>query len=97
MSFEVRVTAEFSDWLAGLKDGRAQEAIAARLARVQLGNFGDHKSEGEGVSALRIHQGPGYRAYYTIRGGIVIFMLLGGTKRTQDRDIKRARQIAKEL
>ena len=97
MQFDVRVTAEFSDWLAGLKDGRTQEAIAARLARVQLGNFGDRKTEGDVVSALRIHHGPGYRAYYTIRGGVVIFMLVGGTKRTQDRDIKRARQIAKEL
>jgi putative addiction module killer protein len=97
MEYEVRVTAEFSEWLAGLKDHVAREAIAARIARVQIGGFGDHKSEGEGVSALRIHYGPGYRAYYTIRGRVMVFMLIGGTKRTQDKDIVRARQIAKEI
>ena len=97
MQFEVRVTAEFAEWLAGLKDARAQEAVAARLARVQLGNFGDHKTEGDGISALRVHYGPGYRAYYTIRGNVVVFVLVGGTKRSQDKDIKRARQIAKQL
>ena len=97
MQFKVRVTAEFAEWLTGLKDTRAQEAVAARLARVQLGNFGDHKTEGDGVSALRIHYGAGFRAYYTIRGSVVVFMLVGGTKRSQDKDIKRARQIAKQL
>jgi putative addiction module killer protein len=57
MEFEVRVTAEFSQWLADLKDQLAQEAIAKRIARVQVGIFGDHKSEGEGISALRITLG----------------------------------------
>jgi putative addiction module killer protein len=97
MEYEVRVTAEFSEWLAELKDHRAREAIATRIARVQIGGFGDYKTEGDGVSALRIHHGPGYRAYYTMRGRIIVFMLIGGTKRTQDKDIARARQMAKEI
>jgi putative addiction module killer protein len=97
MQHEVRVTTEFSDWLNGLKDGLAREAIVKRLARVQIGNFGDHKTEGDGISALRVHHGPGYRAYYTVRGRVVVFMLIGGTKRTQDKDIARARQMAKEI
>jgi putative addiction module killer protein len=80
-----------------LRDKRVQEAIAERLIRARRGNFGDHKSEGGGVSALRIHQGAGFRAYYTIRERTIIFMLVGGTKRTQDKDIDRARRIAKDI
>ena len=97
MEYEVRVTAEFSRWLTELKDRVAQEAIVARLARVAIGGFGDHKNEGDGISALRIHYGPGYRAYYTVRGRLVVFMLVGGTKRNQDKDIARARKLAKEI
>jgi putative addiction module killer protein len=97
MLYEVRVTAEFAEWLDELKDEIAQEAIAARLERIAMGSFGDHKTEGGGISALRINHGPGYRAYYTIRGRVVVFVLVGGTKRNQDKDIARARKLAKEI
>ena len=97
MQYEIRVTAEFAQWLDDLNDEIAKEAIAARLERVSMGNFGDHKTEGGGISALRIKHGPGYRAYYAIRGRVVVFMLVGGTKRNQDKDIARARRLAKEL
>lgn len=97
MQYEVRVTAEFSRWLDDLKDALAKEAIAARLERVALGSFGDHKTEGGGISVLRFKHGPGYRAYYTIRGRVVVFVLVGGSKRNQDKDIARARRLAKEI
>lgn len=97
MDFEVRLTAEFSEWLDELNDRIALDAISARLARMQIGGFGDHASVGGGVSELRIHYGPGFRAYYTVRGRVIVVMLMGGTKRTQDRDIERAKRIAKEV
>jgi len=97
MEFEVQLLPEFAAWLDGMKDKIAQEAIAERLIRARRGNFGDHKTEGGGVSALRIHHGSGFRAYYTIRERTIIFMLVGGTKRTQDKDIARARRIAKDI
>lgn len=97
MEYEVRLTEEFSNWLDGLKDGLAREAIATRLIRAGRGNFGDHKSVGDGVSELRLQIGPGYRAYYTIRGQQIVFMLVGGTKRTQDKDIVRAKRMATEI
>lgn len=97
MRYRVEFSAEFKAWLNGLNDLTAKEAISRRIVRVEIGNFGDHTSVGDGVSELRIHVGQGYRAYYTIRGRIVVFMLLGGTKRTQDRDIVRAKQMAREI
>jgi putative addiction module killer protein len=63
---------------------------------MQAGNHGDVKSVGEGVSEARIHYGAGYRLYFIQRGEIVIVMLAGGDKRTQNRDIKHARELAKE-
>ena len=97
MDYEIRLTEEFSAWLDGLKDSLAREAIAARLIRARRGNLGDHKSVGGGVSELRLRIGPGYRAYYTIRGRQIVFMLVGGTKRTQDKDIVRAKHMAQEI
>jgi len=97
MDYEVRLTAEFADWLDALDDEIAKAAVAERLIRVRRGLFGDHASVGDRVSELRIHYGPGYRAYYTIRERVVVFMLVGGSKRTQKRDIRRAREIAAEL
>ncbi len=97
MQYRVELTAEFMAWLNGLNDLGAKKAISRRIVRVEIGNFGDHASVGDGVSELRIHVGPGYRAYYTIRGRVVVFMLLAGTKRTQDRDIIRAKQTAREI
>jgi putative addiction module killer protein len=97
MEYEIRLLPEFEEWLDGLKDRLAQEAVAERLIRASRGNFGDHKTVNDGVSELRIRYGGGYRAYYTIRGRTILFMLVGGTKRTQDRDIARAKRLAKLL
>ena len=71
--------------------------IIKRIRNAEAGNFGDCEPVGESVSELRIHYGPGYRAYFTRRGNLVYFLLLGGDKSTQKRDIKRAQTMARTL
>ncbi len=88
---------EFDAWLGGLKDRTARALIARRIELAGLGNFGDCEAVGEGVSEMRIHFGPGYRAYFTRRGTVVYLLLLGGDKSTQKRDIKRAKEMARAL
>ena len=87
----------FEEWLDDLKDKRAVARILARLARVRQGNLGDCKPVGEGVSELRVDYGPGYRVYFGQHGRTLVVLLCGGDKRTQDRDIRRARQFWREF
>ncbi|GAB4113787.1 MAG: type II toxin-antitoxin system RelE/ParE family toxin [Wenzhouxiangellaceae bacterium] len=94
---EVRKTKVFADWLDGLRDARAKARILIRLRRLSLGNFGDWKSIGSGVSELRVDYGPGYRIYLTRQENSVVILLAGGTKKSQSRDIKRAISLAQEL
>ena len=94
---EVRQTVEFKDWLTSLKDRMAVTAIAARLERLAYGLKGDVKPVGDGVSELRVHVGPGYRIYFVQRGQVLIVVLSGGEKRSQDRDIARAKVLARNL
>lgn len=70
--------------------------IPARVQRLAFGNLGDVRRVGEGVSELRIHYGPGYRVYYVQRGAVLVFLLCGGDKHTQQRDIEAAKRLAKE-
>ena len=88
--FEVRRTTSFIEWLAELRDRAARARIAKRIDRIALGNIGDAKSVGGGVSELRFAFGPGYRVYFTMRGGVVVILLCGGDKGSQSRDIERA-------
>jgi putative addiction module killer protein len=78
-------------------DRRARPRITARIRRLSLGNPGDVKPVGSGVSEMRIDYGPGYRVYFTRRGDVVVILICGGDKRTQDRDIARALALAREL
>jgi putative addiction module killer protein len=94
---EIRQTEEFERWLARLKDAVARAKILVRLRRLAFGNPGDVKPVGGGVSELRIDYGPGYRVYFTQRGSVILLVLCGGDKRTQQRDIKRAIAIIDEL
>jgi putative addiction module killer protein len=94
---EVRETRTFSDFLSGLRDARAKAEIARRVRRLALGNAGDVKPVGEGVSELRIHYGPGYRVYYVQRGTVLIILLCGGDKSSQAKDIATATSLAKEI
>ena len=81
----------FVEWLQGLKDRQARTRIEARIARVAVGNFGDTGPVGEGVLELRIDWGPGYRVYFARLGQVVVLLLCGGDKRTQQKDIDRAK------
>ncbi len=97
MEYELEKTDEFDRWLKKLRDRKAVLAIAARLDRARLGNFGDVESVGGGVSEMRIFLGPGYRLYYTTRASKIILLLCGGDKSTQKKDIKKARDLAQEI
>nr|WP_281410086.1 type II toxin-antitoxin system RelE/ParE family toxin [Phyllobacterium myrsinacearum] len=94
MKWLIEKTDTFLDWFDGLRDQRARARIAKRLDRLIEGNPGDVKAVGDGVSELRIDYGPGYRIYYIERKSILIILLCGGDKSTQDRDIKRAQTMA---
>lgn len=94
---EVRETDEFSKWLRKLGDRQAKARIHVRIDRLRLGLPGDAKGVGQGVSELRIDYGPGYRVYYTQRGDVLVFLLIGGDKRTQQQDIEAAIELAKGL
>lgn len=93
---DVRQTPAFAQWLDGLRDHAAVARINVRIRRLSLGNPGDVRSVGAGVSELRIDYGPGYRVYFVHRGPETIVLLCGGDKSAQDRDIGRAKELAKE-
>ena len=95
--FTVQLTDNFADWLYGLKDRDARSRILVRIKRFEQGNLGDVKAVGEGLSEARLTYGPGYRFYYIQRGGEIVILLCGGTKRSQPNDIARAKVLAKEF
>jgi len=97
MKYEIRTTKLFDDWVKNLKDRQAALSIAKCLDRVLKGNLGDVASLGDGVSEMRIFIGSGYRLYYTLRGNELIILLCGGDKSTQQRDIQKAKDLAKNL
>jgi putative addiction module killer protein len=93
---ELKQTETFRRWRTKLRDQRARALIAYRLDRLAFGNAGDVRPVGEGVSELRIDYGPGYRVYFQQRGNTIAVLLCGGDKRTQDRDIEKAKRLARE-
>ena len=94
---EIRETADFLAWFDALRDARARARITARLLRAAMGNLGDVKPVGEGVSEMRIDVGAGYRVYFVRCGPTLVVLLCGGDKSSQDADIKRAKRLAKQL
>ncbi|MFP4306290.1 MAG: type II toxin-antitoxin system RelE/ParE family toxin [Desulfococcaceae bacterium] len=94
---EIRQTEAYSRWFQKLKDRQAKARIDIRIRRLSLGNPGDVKSVGQGISEVRIDYGPGYRVYFTRRGETVVILLAGGDKATQRRDIRKALELAKDL
>lgn len=97
MQTEVRKTEAYSNWFSELKDTQARAKVLARVSYLSLGNPGDCKPVGEGVSEMRIHYGPGYRVYFVKHGEVLYFLLGGGTKKSQKRDIEEAIALAREL
>jgi putative addiction module killer protein len=95
--FSIKPLPEFIDWLDGLTDVAVRSVVVARIKRLELGLMGDVEPVGDGVSELRVHLGAGWRVYFTQRGAQLIVLLVGGSKRTQKRDIKRAKALAARL
>ena len=88
---------EFDEWLTQIKDGLTRRRLVRRLERAEEGNLGDVKPVGEGVWEMREDFGPGWRMYYIRRGDVLIVMLGGGNKSTQQRDIERAIELSKTV
>jgi putative addiction module killer protein len=95
--YEIRVYADasgatpFTRWLERLRDRQAVARITARLDRLATGNFGDHRALGGGIYELRVDWGAGYRVYFARIGRVVLLLLCGGDKTSQQRDIERAK------
>lgn len=94
---EVRKTELFTKWFNGLKDRRARARIQVRIDRMEMGSFGDVAPVGEGVNELRIFYGPGYRVYFTRESYALVILLSGGDKSSQQSDIAKAKDLAKQL
>ena len=94
---EIRQTEAYEVWFGKLRDRRARARIDIRLRRLSLGNPGDVRAVGGGVSELRVDYGPGYRVYFVRQGAALVILLGGGTKGSQDRDIAAALAIARQL
>lgn len=94
---ELRETTRFSEWLAALKDRQARVRVQERLLWLRFGNPGQHRVLRGGVCELKIDYGPGYRVYYAQRDDVLVILLCGGDKRTQQADIRAATRMAKEV
>ena len=92
----VEQTEVFGKWLRKLRDATAKAKIFVRIDRLALGNPGDVRPVGDGVSEMRIDHGPGYRVYYKAKGGSYVLLLIGGDKSTQADDIETAKRLAKD-
>ena len=94
---KIRITNICQKWIDGLSDSRARYRILVRIQRLEEGNAGDCSPIGSGLSEMRIHYGTGYRVYFKTIGDEIIILLCGGDKSTQQKDIAKAKQIAKEM
>ncbi|MFN7899515.1 MAG: type II toxin-antitoxin system RelE/ParE family toxin [Synechococcaceae cyanobacterium] len=94
---EIRETSAYASWFAALRDRSARVRIDIRIRRLSLGNAGDIRPVGEGVSELRIRYGPGYRIYLKRQGDALVILLAGGDKSSQDHDIRLAKNLARNL
>ncbi|WP_233115879.1 type II toxin-antitoxin system RelE/ParE family toxin [Aggregatibacter actinomycetemcomitans] len=97
MMIQIKTTFLFDEWLKKLKNLRAKAKINARIKRLQFGNFGDLKSVNDDIFEMRIDKGQGYRVYLKNQNGILVILLCGGDKSTQEKDIKKAKQLAQEM
>jgi putative addiction module killer protein len=93
----VELTEIFDKWYKKLRDAQAKSAIDVRLVRMAKGNFGDCKSLGNSLYEIRIHCGAGYRLYFVNKSNKWILILCGGNKATQNKDIEKAKKLAREL
>ena len=94
---QIQKTEAYAKWFSGLRDRIARARIDVCIRRLSLGNVGDAKPVGDGVAELRVDHGPGYRIYFIRCGEVVIILLAGGDTSTQDKDIRKAKALAKDL
>jgi len=94
---EIRQTEGYARWFGALRDREARARVLVRIRRLSLGNPGDSRPVGEGVSEMRIDYGPGYRVYFKRHGEVVVILLAGGDKSTQQSDIEHAKRLARRL
>ena len=94
---EIRQTNVYARWFRRLRDRRARVRIDNRIRRLSLGNPGDIRPVGEGVSEIRIDYGPGYRVYFVQQGEALVVLLAGGDRDSQERDIRRGLELARGL
>jgi putative addiction module killer protein len=97
MKYALETTAEYDRWFSSIKDRTTRIRVLARLSRVENGNFGDCRQISEGLHELRFFWGGGVRIYYTIRNKIVVFLLTGGDKSSQRKNIAQAIRLLNEL
>jgi putative addiction module killer protein len=95
--YRVKRLPEFDAWMGGLRDGLTRKRLQIRLRKAQLGNLGDVKTLGYGVYEMREFFGPGWRMYYCLHRDVLIVMLGGGDKSSQERDIELAKKLATTL
>lgn len=95
--YEIKKTIEFDVWLMGIRDASVRNRLLARLRKVTLGNFGDISSVGDGVWEMREHFGAGWRMYFARYEKVVVLMLGGGSKSSQNMDIKQAKKLLHQL
>ncbi|HCG7330521.1 TPA: type II toxin-antitoxin system RelE/ParE family toxin [Vibrio parahaemolyticus] len=97
MEMIIQTTPTFNKWFRGLKDSNAKASVSSHVDRLMFGLYGDVKPVGGGISELKINVGKGYRVYFKKRNKVITILLCGGNKKTQDKDIKLAKQLAKDL
>lgn len=97
MKYELRSTTQYDKWFAGIKDRQARNKILRRIDSMTIGSFGDHKTISVNLFELRMFFGPGFRVYYTIQGREIIFLLAGGDKSSQKKNITKAKELLKQL
>jgi len=95
--YEIETTGEFDAWLDGLSDNKTQKVIIKRIRNMSLGTLGKVRPLEGGLFEAKIDYGPGFRMYFINKGKRIIVLLCGGDKSTQSKDIKKAREMAKEI
>jgi putative addiction module killer protein len=95
--YDMETTEEFDTWLNGITDGKTQKVIVKRIRKMSLGTLGKVRPLNGGLFEAKIYYGPGYRLYFVNKEKRIIVLLCGGDKSTQNKDIKQARKLAKEI
>jgi len=97
MMYLVERTDDFDKWLKKLRDKTAIARIVTRIKKIELGILGEVKPLKDKLCEIKLDYGPGYRLYYTKRGDLIILLIIGGDKSTQERDIKKAKELLKKM